>query len=185
MRQMPAATPRARSDRRGLPHANRMDDRLSHASHTLNPQPSAADRFYFNACRTAVGIAVLGFTLINAVVCLQPLLVQGTQPAMPSAPPTPSAPFAWWSDEDSEAARMILLISGCQAVFLVIGLGCCRMHRKQKEEMAAAAAARRATRRKSERKAAKRQARLLDATQDAALEQPLDDEPPPCTASKE
>ena len=57
-----------------------MDDRLSHASHTLNPQPSAADRFYFNACRTAVGIAVLGFTLINAVLCLQPLLVEGTQP---------------------------------------------------------------------------------------------------------
>ena len=83
---------------------------------TLNPVPTAADRFWFNACRSAVGVVVFGLTLMSAILCAQPLFMEHAYPAPPPMPPGP--PFTLWSDEDSRATRMILMISGGQAILL-------------------------------------------------------------------
>ena len=75
-----------------------MDDRLSHASHTLNPQPSAADRFYFNACRTAVRRASSASR--SSMPYYAPLRRkfgrgQRARRRLRRRP----APFAWWSED--------------------------------------------------------------------------------------
>ena len=99
---------------------------------TLQPIPSAADRFWFNACRTAVGGVVLGLTAAAAILCAQPLFVEAAYPHPPSPPPTPAAPFTLWSDEDSRATRSILLISGGQALLIALITAICLLRKRQR-----------------------------------------------------
>ena len=123
-----------------------MEDALE-PSTSFNPVPTAADRLWFNVCRTIVGIVVLGLTLLNAILCATPLVAEGLWSAPPSPPSAPPAPFTLFSDEDAQATKMILIISGCQALLLgSIAAICTWCRRGKAAEALAAQRARRAER---------------------------------------
>lgn len=123
-----------------------MEDALE-PSTSFNPVPTAADRLWFNVCRTIVGIVVLGLTLLNAILCATPLVAEGLWSAPPSPPSAPPAPFTLFSDEDAQATKMILIISGCQALLLgSIAAICMWCRRGKAAEALAAQRARRAER---------------------------------------
>ena len=134
---------------------------------TLNPVPTAADRFWFNACRGAVGIVVFGLTALSAILCAQPLFMEHAYPAPPPMPPAP--PFTLWSDEDSRATRMILMISGGQALLLgaIAGFCWCR-------GCPANAAGRKEASRELRRKRPKKPRRTAEPARGDVDEQPSD-----------
>ena len=129
--------------------------------------PTDSDRFWFNFCRTIFGSVVLGLTAMFTLFTVQPLFMERAM-ARPPPPPTPAQPFTLWSDEDTEAAWSILLISGGQAV-LIGALATCYWLRKRRLVAASLAAAaakelRRAKRAKKPRsKREKTEEPVLDA----------------------
>ena len=104
----------------------------SRPSTPFRTEPTDRDRFYFNLCRTLVGVVVLGLTAINTVLISAPLFFESAFPAPPASPPTPAAPFTLWSDEDTHATKMILLISGAQATLIACSAGLCWFYRRMR-----------------------------------------------------
>ena len=136
---------------------------MAGASTELVREPTAEDIFWFNIARSCVGGVVLGLTALMTIFCATPLFIESTYPAPPTSPPMPAQPFTWWSDEDTRATRMILLISGCQAL-LVAAVATCLWQRgkKRREHENDAAALRRQER--DARRAKKQARRERDAT---------------------
>ena len=142
------------------------------------PVPTESDRLWFNVCRTCVGIVILGLTLSNSILCAAPLVAEGLWPGPPASPPTPAQPFSLWSDEDAQASKMILLISGAQALLLaLVAAACVWCHRGKAADAKAAQLLRRQERdakeeRRRKKAAAKR--RLAAASKDASVQAQAD-----------
>lgn len=141
---------------------------------SLVPVPTASDRLWFNVCRTAVGVVVLGLTLLNSILCAAPLVAEGLWPAPPSSPPMPAAPYELWTSEDAHATKMILLISSGQAVLLaLIAAGCIWFRRGQTADAKAAQLLRRSERDAKEERRRKRAAKRRAAASAQQQEEPL------------
>ena len=97
-------------------------------------EPNESDRMCFNIFRTIIGSIVLGLTALFTILVSGPLVFEAAFPAPPSAPPTPAAPWTLWTEEDTNASRTILLISGVQASLIALGavvIWICKRRAKQ------------------------------------------------------
>ena len=138
------------------------------------PVPTASDRLWFNVCRTCVGVVVLGLTLTNSILCAAPLVAEGMWPGPPASPPTPAQPFSLFTDEDAQASKMILLISGVQALLLALAAAACMWLRRGKAADAKAAQLLRRRERDAKEERRKKKAaakkRLASASKDVSVQ---------------
>ena len=110
---------------------------------TLQPVPTERDVFCFRIFRGAVGVVVLGLTGLFTILTAAPLFIEASAPEPPAPPPTPATPYTLWSEHDSHALRMILLISGAQASLLLV---CWLVYRRRKSVLMGNATSRAASR---------------------------------------
>eukprot|EP00322_Chrysochromulina_rotalis_P016136 CAMPEP_0115852990 /NCGR_PEP_ID=MMETSP0287-20121206/13277_1 /TAXON_ID=412157 /ORGANISM="Chrysochromulina rotalis, Strain UIO044" /LENGTH=207 /DNA_ID=CAMNT_0003307061 /DNA_START=57 /DNA_END=680 /DNA_ORIENTATION=+ len=136
------------------------------------PQPTDEDRFYFLIFRVCVGGSVLGLTALFTILTLGPIVVEFAFGSPPSPPPEPPSPWTLWSEQDSHASRMILLISGVQALLIggcFLGYRLCQRRWPHHSYSAAPAQRRRAARDEERDRSRKRKAKRQDARANAEM----------------
>ena len=118
-------------------------------------QPTRADRLWFNCCRTAVGVVVLGLTALATIGSATPLLAESTF----ATPPEHAYNWTLWTSADSEAMHTILLISGGQLLLVGAVAACCWVRYRRNQEGLSEARAARKERSDNERARTKKRAK--------------------------
>lgn len=116
--------------------------------------PTERDVFMFRIFRGVVGFVVLGLTAVFTLFSLGPLFVEGRLRTEEQKPSVPSPPFTLWSEHDSQALSMIMIISSTQAALLLSCWLAFRWRQRHSDDLGhrPSAAATKATPRRKQRK---------------------------------